>query len=577
MIRGIGVSDGLVIGKAVIKKELKVEIVQRQVDDVDAELERLTNAVYKYTEQVEKTYNKTLNVLGEDEAAIYKNHLNVLRDSVLIGGVKKQIRDKGINAEVVLDEVKRKYETIFKRMADDFLRKKAEYIRNITEGIIKMLIDDTNHSFDDINEPVILVADELTASDTVDIDKEHVLAIVLETPNKGSHGAMLAKSWKIPAIIGVKKLLEEVHEGQQLIVDGKKGEITINPNMDAIKLVNDKLNREKELDKVYHEYIQMETKTIDGYEMAIESIVSTPDEVRFSVRSGAEHIGLFRTEKLFIGREAAPTEEEQYKVYREAVEYADGREICFRTFDCNGKSSLPYLHIPEESNPALGYSSTRIALSNRELLLAQIKAIHRASAYGRVKFVVPMVSSIDELLDIRLLIEEAKLQLEEEGIPFNKQLPFGVVLETPSVAIITNFFAQEVDFIYVDINDMLMYVTGADPSSEMVFEQYDEYHPGFIRILRSMVRSAHREGTSIAFTGRLCMNEYLIPLFVAMGIDRMSVPYKNIPKVRWEINSTVKKTWETYQNEVAQMASGREIKGYLESNYGNEFLWKNEN
>lgn len=575
MIRGIGVSDGIVIGKAITKKEVKIEITQASIEDVDAEIERLTNAVYKYTEQVEKTYNKTLNVLGEDEAAIYKSYLNVLRDSVLIGGVKKQIRDKKVNAEFILDEVKSKYESIFKRMADDFLRKKAEYIRNITEGIIKILVNNVNHSFENIQEPVILVADELSASDTVDLNKDFIVAILLETTNKTSHGAVLAKNWKIPAIIGIKKLYEEVHDQQMIIVDGKKGEITVNPNQDAINLMKDKLSREKELDKVYHEYVNVPTKTSDGYEMKLEAIVSTPDEVRFAVASGADNIGLYRTEQLFIGQEHAPSEDAQFNIYREAVEYANNKEICFRTFDCNGKSPLPYIHLPDENNPALGFCSTRIALTNREILLTQVKAILRVSVFGKVKFVVPMVSSIDELLDIKLLIEDAKLHLEEEGMAFERNIPFGIVLETPSVAIITNFFAQEVDFIYVDINDMLQYVTGTDPSNEMVFEHYDEYHPGFIRILKSMVRLSHREGTAICFTGRLCLNENIIPLFIAMGIDRMSIPYKNIPKVRWEINSTNKKKWESYQSSVAKMSSGRTIKGFLEAKFGEEFLWVN--
>ena len=560
-----------------MKRESEIEIVLKPVVDVDAEVERLTNAVYRYTTQLEKTYKKTLNILGEDEASIHKSHLSILKDSVVIGGVKKQIRDRSYNAEFVLDEVKKKYEAIYNRMDDDFLRKKAEYIKNITEGIIKQLVDTSESTFEEISEPCVLVANELDASDTMDLDKKYILAILLEDSNKTSHGVMLAKNWKIPCIVGIKKLTALVNNDDQLIIDGKKGEVIVNPEQDVLEFFREKLSREKELDKVYYTYINKESITVDGYGLDINSIVSKPDEVKYAIRNGADNIGLFRTELVFIGRDSMPTEEEQYKVYSQAVEYAMDKEICFRTFDCNGKSDLPYIHLPEQNNPALGFFSTRIALSNRELLLTQIKAILRTSVNKKVSFVIPMVSSVDELLDIRLLMEDAMLSLEEEGKDFNRSIKYGVILETPSVAIITSFFAQDIDFLYVDVDDMLQYVTGTDPTNEMVFELYDEFHPGYLRILKSMIRSAHREGTSICFSGKVCLNEFLIPVFIAMGVDRINIPYKETPKVRWEINTTNKKIWEKILDDILKMSSGKQIKHYLEKKYGEQYLWKSEN
>jgi len=574
MLRGIGIAEGIVIATALVKAETKIEIVEKNIDDVDAEVDRLTDAVYKYTNQLEKTYKKTLNVLGEEEAAIHKNHLTILRDSVMIGGVKKQIRDKGINAECILDEVKRKYETIYIRMDDDFLRKKAEYIKNITEGIIRQLEETDTIAFDDVHSPCILVGKSLDAADTIDLDKQYIQGILLEDRNKTSHGAALAKNWKIPCILGVKNLSERIVTGDQLIIDGKKGEITVNPDKSTLQYFKDKLNRERELDEIYSTYIGKETVTKDHYKLSLDGIVSKPDEVLFAFENGADQIGLFRTEVLFVGREVQPDEEEQFQTYKEAVRYAKGNEICFRTFDCNGKSDLPYIHLPEENNPALGFFSTRIALANRDILLTQVKAILRAGVTGNVRFVIPMVSSIDELLDIQLLIEDAKLILEEEGKLFNRNMKYGIVLETPSVAIITPFFAQDVDFIQVDVDDMLQYVTGTDPTNEMVFELYDEFHPGFLRILRSIIRLSHREGTGICFSGSLCTHELLVPIFLAMGVDQLIVPYKEIPRVRWEINNSIKKDWDTILEEVAKMPSGKSIKHHLEKKYGEAFLWK---
>jgi phosphoenolpyruvate-protein phosphotransferase (PTS system enzyme I) len=574
MLRGLGVSDGIAIAKAKVKEEKEIKIVQQKVSDIDAEIDRLTNAVYRYTEQLEKTYKKTLNVMGEEEASIYKQQLNIMKDSVVIGGVKKQIRDKEVNAESVLDEVKRKYDAIFNKMDDDFLKRKAEYIKNITDGIIKQLVDTDTAPFSNITEPVILVAEDLEPSDIVEYEREFIKGIILETSNKTCHGATLAKSWKIPCIIGVKKVLSLVKEDDLIILEGNKGEASINPNEEALGFYNDKLSQDKEMGMVYHTFINQKTITKDHYELDLNAIVSTPDEVKLAIKHGADHIGLYRTEGLFVGKEEAPSEEIQLMVYKEAVQNANKKEICFRTFDCNGKSSLPYVHLPTENNPALGFFSTRIALANREIFVTQLKAILRASAYGNVRFVVPMVSSIDELLDIRLTLEDVKLILEEEGHKFNRDIKYGVILETPSVAIITSFFAQELDFLYVDIDDMLQYVTGTDPTNEMVFELYDEYHPGFLRLLKQMIRSAHREGTSICFSGKLCNNEYLLPLFVAMGVDRLCVPYKEIPKSRWETNSTYKKTWEVISDQIQNIPSSKQIKGILEKNYGEEYLWK---
>ncbi len=576
MIRGIGVAEGIIIGKALLKKNKKIVISRKDVVNIEGEVERLTNAVYKYTEQLEKTYKKTLNVLGEDEALIHKNHLNILRDSVVIGGVKKQIRDKSVNAEYILNEVKGKYEAIYNRMDDDFLRKKAEYIKNITEGIIKQLLDDGHETFKTIEEPCILVADKLDATDTMDLDKTFVVGVILEESNKMTHGAVIAKNWKIPCVIGLKKIMHSIKDGDLLIVDGKKGELIVNPDPETLSHFKEKLGKEEELDKIYHMYTNEKTITKDGYELDINGIVSKTEEVRNAIVNGVDHVGLYRTEGLFVGKAKAPTEEEQYRVYSEAVDSAKGKEICFRTFDCNGKSDLPYIHLPDENNPALGFFSTRIALANREILLVQIKAILRASNKGDVKFVIPMIASVDELLDIRLLIEDAMLMLEEESKTFNKKTKYGVILETPSVAIITNFFAQEIDFLYVDIDDMLQYVTGTDPTNEMIFELYDEFHPGFLRILRSMIRSAHREGTSICFSGSLCNNELLIPVFIAMGVDRLNIMYKNTAKIRWEINSTNKQKWEEFLEVILKMSSGKEIKQYIEKKYGEEYLWNTD-
>lgn len=423
------------------------------------------------------------------------------------------------------------------------------------------------------DEALVLVADEIHSSDTMELEKDKVAAIIIGDSSKLNHSVMLAKNWKIPCVIGVKGILNEIKDGDLLMVDGNKGEIIVNPDAETLESFKNKQNKEEELDKIYDTYIHEKTITKDNHVININSIVSKAEEVSASIDFGCDQVGMYRTEHMFIGISDMPTEEEQFQAYIKAAENSKGKTICFRTFDCHGQSDIPYIHIPDQSNPDLGFFSTRIALANREILLSQIKAILRVSATYDVSFAVPMVSSIDETLDIKVLVEEAMLELSDKGYPFNRDIRFGVILEMPSVAIITNFFAQEVDFIYVDIDDMLQYVTATDRRNDDVFEYYDFLHPGFLRILRSMVRASHREGTQITFTGRLCSNELLVPIFVAMGIDELVVHYKNIPKVRWEVNSMEKKFWEDQLDTILKYSSGTKIRQFLEKTYGDSFLW----
>lgn len=575
MIRGIGISEGVVIARAFVKEKVKVQIKMEEILDPEQEVERLLIAVNEYLEQLEFNYNKTLNVLGEEEASVYKSHISILKDSVVVSGVKKQIRDRSINAEFILEEVKNKYEAIYEKMADDFLKKKAEYIRNITDGIIRILSLGKEEEQVELTEDVILIAKELSEIETMEFHHDHIVGVVLENGNKTGHEARLTQNWKIPAVIGAKKIFEVVKNGDLLIVDGNKGEVIINPEPELIAFYMQKSSKEKELTNVYKEYLHVETVTKDFHRLEIGSVVGSLEELRNSFDKGAEYIGVFRTEFLFIGRNEMPTEEEQFIIYREAILANEGRRLCIRTFDCTEHSDLPYLHMSNHHQPRYGYFSTRVALTDREILLTQLSAILRASAYGEISFVVPMISTVDEILDVKLLLEDAKLSLEDRCIEFRSPR-FGIVLETPASAVVTNFFAMEVDFLYVDLDDMLRYMTGVDPMNDMVFELYDEFHPGFIRILRSIIRSAHREGTAVSFYGEHCMSEALVPVLVAMGVDQLIVLSDEIGRVRWEINSMYKLKWDQIEEELLAFGSGRQIKSYLEKKLWSEIINKNE-
>ncbi|MBN2222963.1 MAG: phosphoenolpyruvate--protein phosphotransferase [Vallitaleaceae bacterium] len=575
MIRGISISEGVVVAKAFVREEVRIQIKMEEILDPEQEIQRLLIAVNEYIEQLEYKYNKTLNVLGEEEANIYKNHISILKDSVVVSGVKKQIRDRRINAEFILEEVKNKYEAIYGKMADDFLKKKAEYIRNITDGIIRILSLEKQEAPREFSDDVILLAKGMSEVETMEFHLNHVVGIILENGNKTGYEARLTQNWKIPAVIGVKRISELVKNGDLLILDGNKGEVIINPEPELVAFYTQKSKKERELTDIYKEYSHIDAVTKDFHRLEIGSLVGSLEGLRTAIEKGGEYVGVFRTEFVFIGRNEMPSEEEQFVIYREALLANEGRRLCIRTFDCTEYNDLPYIHMINQHQSSYGYFSTRVALNHREILLTQLCAILRASAYGEVSFVVPMISTVDELLDVRLLLEDAKLSLEDREIDY-QNIRFGIVLETPAAAVITNFFAMEVDFLYVDLDDMLRYMTGVDPMNDMVFELYDEYHPGFIRILRSIIRSAHREGTSVAFYGELCMSEALVPVLVAMGVDQLIVNSDEIGRLRWEVNSMYKMKWDQILEELLSMGSGREIKSFLERNFWSEIANKNE-
>ena len=574
MIRGVGVSEGIVLGKIIKKREYHKNVTKKSIDNVEHEIERVDAAVEKYKEYLAKIYNKTTNIVSEEEAQAYQSHLSILTDSVLISSVKKQIRDQQVNAEWILEEVKNKYNSIYHRVEDNFLKKKAEQIKKITEDLVHQLSYEGHLYFREMHEPRIIVANTLTASDLIELEQGHVMGIVLENTDIHSFGIALAKSWGIPAIIGIKHIVDILNEDEEIIIDGKKGELIIHPDKESKEIYTLKEKNNSEFSHIYKKYINKETCTKDGYKLKLNAVASSITDIHQAIEYGADDIGIYRTEAIFIGRSQMPDEESQFLHYKEAVEAANGKMITFRTFDCHGTSDLPYLYSPEQINPSLGLFSTRIALTHREILLIQIKAILRAGIYGKVRFVIPMIASTDELLDIRLLIEDAILDLDVNHIDYCKNMPFGVVLETPSVALITHIFAQELNFIYVDLDDLLQYTTGVDPSNEMTFDLYDEFHPGFIRLLKSMVRGAHREGTPIEFVGDICANELLIPFFIAMGVDVLTAEASQIAQMRWEINSMKKREWAKIMREIYFMGSANDIKMRLEKKYGEFFLWK---
>jgi phosphoenolpyruvate-protein phosphotransferase (PTS system enzyme I) len=572
MIRGIGCSDGIAIGQAALKVEAEVKVVLRQVEDPSLEIERFNNSVEKCRHELERKYNKSTNLLSEEDSSVYKAHLGILTDSILAGEVRKQIQEKRVNAEYVLDEVKKKYARIFDKMQDDFLKRKSESIKNVTEMMIKELKGVEMTSSIHVEDKAIIFAKDLTSSDMMHLDRVKISGIVTEMGGKTSYGAILADQYDVPAVVGAKRIMEHIKEGDLVIVDGTKGEIHINPDLDTLEFYSTKIEKISKLEQIYLEYANKSTVSKDGHRFEIVASISQESEIAEAYRLGAEGIGLLRTDALFFAKDKAPTEDEQFEIYKEAILKSKEKCMTIRSFDCSSGKDIGYIYYQEERNHLMGYRSTRIVLTERELLKDQFRAILRASQFGQVKIAVPFITNIEEWLDVKLIFEDAKMGIDAEGFKTNEVL-LGMMIEVPAVAMMASVFAREADFIILGMNKLMQFMLSVDKRNEQISELYDEFHPGVIRLVRDVIAQVHKEGTWIGIVGDITGNEYLAPIFTAMGIDQLSMPATLIAKLRWVVNNTDKSLWEKELDIIVEMSSGKDIKNYLEKRYLEAFIW----
>lgn len=572
MIRGVGASDGVAIGKAFVKEEAELKIVLKEIADQELELERFNTAAEKCRIDLERRYNKTMNILGDEEAEVYNRHLGVFNGSILLGQVRKEIQEQNVNAEHILNEVKKKYASMFDRVADDFLKKKSESIKYIAEQIIKELLEANQENLSEIEEPVILIAAEIDSNDVIQLDKNKVLAIVTESGGKSSYSAIIASNFEVPAIVGATDILSAVKNGDEVIVDGNKGEIIVNPTQADKEGYFRKVNHEKEMLDVYKNYVHKETVTKDGHKFELSVASDNLNEIKEAREAGTESIGVMSTEFCFVGRDQAPDEESQFIAYRDAVTKAEGLPVVFRTLDCLADNSVPYLYFQHDRNPLMGLRGIRVTLAERELFVNQLRAILKASAYGPAKILFPMITSIEELLDAKMAVEEAKLALQETNEFYDPDIQIGMIIETPSAAMMTDLFAPEVDFFMIGTTNLLQFMNGVDRTNESLRSLYDSCHPGPLRMISRIITAAHKEGTRVGLTGDMTKPEYMMPVYVAMGVDLLCIDMEQITKTRWSVGQMEKVRWDGYLDEILMKSSASEIRAFVEGKYFEDMI-----
>lgn len=553
MLKGIAASDGVAVAKAYLLVQPDLSFNKTSVEDTEAEATRLDDALAKSTEELQAIRDKAAQSLGEAEAQVFDAHLMVLSDPEMVGQIKQNIQDNKVNAEAALKEVTDMYIGMFEAMDDNaYMQERAADIRDVAKRILAHLLGVTLPNPSMINEEVIVVAHDLTPSDTAQLDRTYVKAFVTDIGGRTSHSAIMARSLEIPAIVGTKEITDKVKAGDILAVNGIIGDVIIDPT-DAEKSEFEAeakayADQKAEWDKLKN----AETVTADGKHVELVANIGTPKDLEGVHKNGGEAVGLYRTEFLYMDSSDFPTEEDQYQAYKAVLEGMEGKPVVVRTMDIGGDKELPYLTLPHEMNPFLGYRALRISLSELGdgMFRTQMRALLRASVHGNLRIMFPMVATLKEFRAAKAIFEDEKQKLVNEGVEVSNDIQVGIMIEIPAAAVLADKFAKEVDFFSVGTNDLIQYTMAADRMNERVSYLYQPYNPSILRLIKNVIDAAHAEGKWAGMCGEMAGDQTAVPLLLGMGLDEFSMSATSILKTR----SLMKRLDTTKMAELADRA-----------------------
>jgi len=516
---GKTVFDGVAVGKIVFygKKE---EVVKRErIDDIEAEIKRLEEALNTSVAQLEKLYEKALVEVGEANAAIFEIHQMMLQDEDYLDAIRNMIRTQNVNAEYATANTGDHFSQMFASMEDDYMRARAADVKDISERLIRVLAGIEEKELEG-NEPVIIIAEDLAPSETVQLDKSKVLAFVTRLGSSNSHTAILARTMNIPALIGVE--IDPAWDGMMGAVDGAKATIYLEPDEDTLTLIAEKKLRQDAYKKMLLELKGKETVTPDGRKINLYANIGNIGDAGAALYNDAEGIGLFRSEFLYLEKDHYPTEEEQFQAYKAVAETMAGKKVIIRTLDIGADKQVDYFEMEKEENPAMGYRAIRICLDRTQIFKTQLRALFRASAYGNISIMYPMIISVQEVQEIKQIVSEVKQELTHQGIAFS-DVEQGIMIETPAAAIISDLLAKEVDFFSIGTNDLTQYTLAIDRQNPKLDSIYNPHHEAVLRLIEMVTRNGHQEGIWVGICGELAADTTLTERFIEMGIDELSV------------------------------------------------------
>ena len=532
-LQGIAASDGIAIAKVYTLTEPDLTVTKVTVEDSEKEVSRLDDALAASIKDVELIKETALKNLGEEEAQVFDAHLMVLSDPELIGQVKDSITSNKVNAESALKEVTDMFISIFAGMKDNpYMQERAADIRDVSKRILAHLLGVKIPSPATIKDEVIIVAADLTPSDTAQLNRQYVKAFVTDIGGRTSHSAIMARSLEIPAIVGTKEVTSIAKDGDIIIVDGLSGDVFLNPSEEVIAEYRAKAEAFAAQQAEWEKLKDSKTYTKDGHQVELAANIGTPKDLEGVVNNGAEGVGLYRTEFLYMDSHEMPTEEDQFEAYKAVLEGMNGKPVVVRTMDIGGDKELPYLPLPHEMNPFLGYRAIRISLNEPEMFRTQLRALLRASVYGKLRIMFPMIATLNDFRGAKALLEEEKAKLIAEGVAVSDDIQVGIMIEIPAAAVLAHQFAKEVDFFSIGTNDLIQYTMAADRMNERVSYLYQPYNPSILTLIKHVIDSAHKEGKWAGMCGEMAGDQTAVPLLVGLGLDEFSMSASSVLKTR---------------------------------------------
>ena len=533
-LEGKSVFGGVAIGKIQFYKRNEITIKRTRVEDVEAEVERFRNAKAKTLELLKGLYEKALEDVGEANAMIFEAHQLMLEDPDYVESIENIIRTQDVNAEYAIGATADNFAAIFEAMDDAYMQGRAADVRDVSERLLQAL-SSQNETVMVMDEPVIIAADDLVPSETVQLDKEKVLSFVTMYGSANSHTAILARTMNIPAVIGLGEALKEEYDGKVAIVDGVDGKVYIDPDEETMASMQKKQKKDQEQKELLNQLKGKENVTKSGQKVNVYANIGNLADVGAVLKNDAGGIGLFRSEFLYLESDTYPTEEQQFAVYKKVAETMAGKKVIIRTLDIGADKQVDYFKLYKEDNPALGYRAIRICLTRPEIFKTQLRALYRASAYGQISIMFPMIISVAEVKKIKEIVEEVKAELRTEGAAFREDVELGIMIETPAAVMVSRELAKEVDFFSVGTNDLTQYTLAIDRQNQKLEDFYDSHHPAVLAMIRMAAESAHAEGKWIGICGELGADVTLTETFLKMGIDELSVAPGMVLKVRQKI------------------------------------------
>lgn len=551
MLKGIAASDGIAAAKAYMLVQPDLSFSETSIDDPEAEIKRLDDAVEASKSELELIKQKATENLGEEEAQVFEAHLTILADPELLGQIKDKIKNDKVNAEAALKSVTDMFIEMFEAMTDNaYMQERAGDIRDVTKRIMSHLLGVTLPNPALIQEEVVIVAHDLTPSDTAQLDRDYVKGFITDIGGRTSHSAIMSRTLEIPAVVGSGSATTDIQEGEMVIIDGINGDALVDPTDAELADYKQKAADFAAQKEEWARLKDAKSVSADGKEVLLGANIGTPDDVSGANDNGAEAVGLFRSEFLYMNSNELPTEDEQYEAYKAALEGMSGKQVVVRTMDIGGDKELPYLPLPEEQNPFLGYRAIRICLNRQDIFRTQLRALLRASKYGRLAIMFPMIATVQEFKDAKAIFEEEKANLVASGVEVSDDIQVGMMMEIPAAAMIADKLAKYADFFSIGTNDLIQYSMAADRGNERVSYLYQPYNPSILRLIKNIIDASHKEGKWTGMCGEMAGDQIAVPLLLGLGLDEFSMSATSILKTR----SLIKKLDSKEMKELADKA-----------------------